>query len=79
MAKNGYEIRLELLQLAESRLRDRYYEAKERFQYLDEKGEAALLSTSLYEQYPVFPTDDEIDSLAQHLIATMSGQNHEKS
>tara|TARA_B100001109_G_C18563355_1_gene335296 strand:- start:207 stop:446 length:240 start_codon:yes stop_codon:yes gene_type:complete len=79
MAKNGYEIRLELLQLAESRLRDRYYEAKERFQYLDEKGETALLSTSLNDQYPVYPTDAEIDALAQHLIATMSGQNNEKS
>ena len=38
MARNPYELRMECLSLAESRLRDRYQEAKERFQYLDERG-----------------------------------------
>tara|TARA_B100000287_G_scaffold376780_1_gene378141 strand:+ start:676 stop:879 length:204 start_codon:yes stop_codon:yes gene_type:complete len=67
MARNPYEIRLELLQLAENRLLNRYQEEKERYQYLDEKGDDPG-------QYPEFPSDADIDQLAKRLIATMSGE-----
>ena len=67
MARNAYEIRLELQQLAENRLRDRFFEAKERFRYLDEQGVDAG-------EYPIFPSDEEIDALTSKLIATMAGE-----
>ncbi len=67
MARNPYEIRLELLQLAENRLLNRYHEEKERYQYLDEKGDDPG-------DYPLFPSDEDIDKLAKKLIATMSGE-----
>ena len=70
MAKNGYELRLELLQLAESRLRDRYQEAKERFQYLDERG--LIADEEAIKLYPEFPTDEQIDKAANDMLSKMS-------
>tara|TARA_R100001460_G_scaffold5717_3_gene15584 strand:- start:239 stop:451 length:213 start_codon:yes stop_codon:yes gene_type:complete len=69
MARNPYELRMECLQLAETRLQNRYNESQRRFEYLDEKG----VEQDPYD-YPIFPTDEEIDALADKLVAKMSGE-----
>ena len=69
MARNPYELRMECLQMAENRLQTRFSEAQARYQYLDEKGVEQCPS-----EYPIYPTDDEIDALADRLIKSMSGE-----
>ena len=69
MTRNPYELRMECLTLAETRLQNRYEETRQRYEYLDEKG-----VVQDPHDYPVFPTDDEIDSLAEKLIKSMSGE-----
>ena len=69
MARNPYELRIECLQMAESRLQNRFTEAQRRYEYLDEKGIEQCPS-----DYPKFPSDDEIDALADRLIKSMSGE-----
>ena len=69
MTRNPYELRMECIQIAENRLRDRYHEAKSKFEYLDDKGIDQDISN-----YPMFPTDDEIEDLADRLIRSMSGE-----
>ena len=72
MARNPYELRMECFQMAESRLRDRFLEEKERFQYLDEKSQADDLT------YPTFPTDEDIRRVANEMIRDISdkGDNY---
>ena len=70
MARNPYELRMECLSLAESRLRDRYQEEKERFQYLDEKG--LIADEESITLYPEFPTDEQIDKAANDMLSKMS-------
>lgn len=55
--------------MAENRLQTRFSEAQARYQYLDEKGVEQCPS-----EYPIYPTDDEIDALADRLIKSMSGE-----
>ena len=69
MARNPYELRMECLQMAESRLQQRYEETKIRYEFLDEKG-----INQNPTDYPLFPSDDEIDALADRLIKSMSGE-----
>jgi len=69
MARNPYELRMDCIRIAEDRLRERYTEAKNRFEYLDEKGIDQDISN-----YPIYPTDDEIEDLAARLIKSMSGE-----
>ena len=69
MARNPYELRMECIQIAENRLLERFQEAKEKFEYLDEKGIDQDIS-----YYPMYPTDDEIEDLADRLIKSMSGE-----
>ena len=69
MARNPYELRMECLSLAENRLQQRFEESKQRYQFLDEKG-----ITQDPTDYPLYPTDDEIDALADRLIISMSGE-----
>jgi hypothetical protein len=69
MARNPYELRMECLQLAEARLQQRFEETKLRYEFLDEKGIAQDPN-----EYPLYPTDDEIDALADRLIKSMSGE-----
>ena len=69
MARNPYELRMEGLQFAESRLQQRFEETKLRYEFLDEKGIAQNPN-----DYPLYPTDDEIDALADRLIKSMSGE-----
>jgi hypothetical protein len=69
MARNPYELRMECLQLAEARLQQRFEETKLRYEFLDEKGIAQDPN-----DYPLYPTDDEIDALADRLIKSMSGE-----
>ena len=69
MARNPYELRMVCIRIAEDRLRERYQEAKSKFEYLDEKGiDQDILN------YPMYPTDDEIEDLADRLIKSMSGE-----
>ena len=68
MARNPYELRMECLQMAETRLANRYYETKSRYTDLLEIG-----IEQDPDDYPVYPTDDEIDALADRLIKSMSG------
>jgi hypothetical protein len=70
MARNPYELRMECIQIAENRLRDRFNEAQRRYEYLDDKG---IIQNA--HEYPVFPTDEEIDALAEKLIKSMSGES----
>ena len=70
MARNPYELRMECLQMAESRLQHRFDESKQRYEFLDEKG---IIQDP--NDYPTYPTDDEIDELADKLIKSMSGVN----
>ena len=69
MARNPYELRMECIRIAEDRLHHRYEETKKRFEYLDEKGIDQDISN-----YPIYPTDDEIEDLADRLIKSMSGE-----
>ena len=69
MARYPYELRMECLQLAEARLQQRFEETKLRYEFLDEKGIAQDPN-----DYPLYPTDDEIDALADRLIKSMSGE-----
>ena len=69
MARNPYELRMECLSLAESRLQQRFEETKLRYEFLDEKGISQDPN-----DYPLYPTDDEIDALADRLIKSMSGE-----
>ena len=68
MTRNPYELRMECLQMAESRLHQRYDEKKQRYEFLDEKG---IIQDR--NDYPTYPTDNEIDELADRLIKSMSG------
>ena len=69
MARNPYELRMDCIRIAEDRLRERYQEEKSKFEYLDEKGiDQDILN------YPMYPTDDEIEDLADRLIKSMSGE-----
>ena len=70
MARNPYELRMECLQMAEARLQQRFDETKQRYEFLDEKG---IIQDP--NDYPTYPTDDEIDELADKLIKSMSGVN----
>ena len=69
MARNPYELRMECLTMAENRLQNRFSEAQRRYEYLSDMG--IELDP---EDYPVFPTDEEIDALADKLVAKMSGE-----
>ena len=69
MARNPYELRMDCLQMAENRLQQRFTESQRRWEYLDDKGIEQDVS-----DYPVYPTDDEIDALAERLIKSMSGE-----
>jgi len=69
MARNPYELRFECLQLAENRLQSRYYETRQRYEYLDEKG-----VNQDPNDYPLYPTDDQIESLADRIVKTMEGE-----
>ena len=69
MARNPYELRMECIQIAENRLRERFQEAKEKFEYLDEKGIDQDIS-----YYPMYSSDDEIEELGDRLIKSMSGE-----
>ena len=55
--------------MAENRLQNRFTEAQRRYEYLADMG---------IEQdphnYPLYPTDDEIEALADRLIKSMSGE-----
>ncbi len=55
--------------MAENRLQNRFSEEQRRYEYLDQKGVEQNPS-----DYPHFPTDDEIDALADRLIQSMSGE-----
>ena len=68
MARNPYELRMECLQMAEARLQQRFDETKQRYEFLDEKG---IIQDP--NDYPKYPTDDQIDELADKLIKSMSG------
>ena len=68
MARNPYELRMECLQIAEARLQQRFDETKQRYEFLDEKG---IIQDP--NDYPKYPTDDQIDELADKLIKSMSG------
>ena len=69
MARNPYELRMECLTMAENRLQNRFSEAQRRYEYLSDMG-----IEQDPEDYPVFPTDEEIDALADKLFAKMSGE-----
>ena len=69
MARNPYELRMECIQIAENRLRERFQEAKQKFEYSDKLGYDIDMSN-----YPNYPTDDEIENLADRLIRSMSGE-----
>tara|TARA_R100000234_G_scaffold74827_1_gene46239 strand:+ start:519 stop:728 length:210 start_codon:yes stop_codon:yes gene_type:complete len=69
MARNPYELRMECLTMAENRLQNRFSEAQRRYEYLSDMG-----IEQDPEDYPVFPTDEEIDALADKLVAKMSGE-----
>ena len=69
MARNPYELRMECIQIAENRLRERFQEAKQKFEYEDKLGFDIDMSN-----YPNYPTDDEIENLADRLIRSMSGE-----
>ena len=69
MARNPYELRMECIQIAENRLRERFQEAKTKFEYSDKLGLDIDMSN-----YPNYPTDDEIENLADRLIRSMSGE-----
>ena len=67
MARNPYELRMECIQIAENRLRERYQEAKLKFEYLDDKGIDQDISN-----YPMFPTDDEIEDFKINSIKNVN-------
>ena len=69
MARNPYELRMECRTMAENRLQNRFSEAQRRYEYLSDMG-----IEQDPEDYPVFPTDEEIDALADKLVAKMSGE-----
>lgn len=69
MARNPYELRMECLTMAENRLQNRFSEAQRRYEYLSDMG-----IEQDPEDYPVFPTDEQIDALADKLVAKMSGE-----
>ena len=69
MARNPYELRMEGIQIAENRLRERFQEEKTKFEYADKLGFDIDMSN-----YPNYPTDDEIENLADRLIRSMSGE-----
>ena len=69
MARNPYELRMECLTMAENRLQNRFSEAQRRYEYLSDMG-----IEQDPEGYPVFPTDEEIETLAAKLLAKMSGE-----
>ena len=69
MARNPYELRMECIQIAENRLRERFQEAKQKFEYSDKLGFDIDMSN-----YPNYPTDDEIENLADRLIRSMAGE-----
>ena len=54
--------------MAESRLQQRFDETKQRYEFLDEKGISQDPN-----DYPEYPSDEEIDALADKLITSMSG------
>ena len=70
MASNPYELRWELLQQAETRLMNRYQAEETRYSVLVEKGEDPG-------EYPKYPTDYQIHSLAMQMNAFISGNNLE--
>ena len=49
---------MECIQIAENRLRERFQEAKTKFEYADKLGFDIDMSN-----YPNYPTDDEIENL----------------
>lgn len=55
--------------MAENRLQNRFSEAQRRYEYLADAG-----VEQDPEDYPVFPTDEQIDALADKLVAKMSGE-----
>ena len=55
--------------MAENRLQNRFSEAQRRYEYLSDMG-----IEQDPEDYPVFPTDEEIETLAAKLLAKMSGE-----
>ena len=67
MARNPYELRWELYQQAENRLVDRYRAQETRYQTLIEKGEDPG-------EYPEYPSDEAIHSLAKSMNAFISGE-----
>ena len=67
MARNPYELRMECLQMAEARLQQRFDETKQRYEFLDEKG---IIQDP--NDYPKYPTDDQIDELSDKLIKYIS-------
>ena len=69
MARNPYELRMECIQIAENRLRERYQEQKAKFEFLDEKG----YDVDALADYPEYPTDSQIENLTDRLIKSMSG------
>ena len=60
MARNPYELRMECLQMAENRLQSRYFENRQRYEYLTDMG----IEQDPY-TYPVYPTDDEIEVILE--------------
>ena len=69
MARNPYELRMECLTMAENRLNSRFNESQRRYEYLADMG----IEQNPHD-YPVYPTDDEIEALADRLIKSMSGE-----
>ena len=69
MARNPYELRMECLTMAENRLQNRFSEAQRRYEYLSDMG-----IEQDPQDYPIFPTDEEISSLADKLMSRMAGE-----
>ena len=69
MTRNPYELRMECLTMAENRLQNRFSEAQRRYEYLPDMG-----IEQDPQDYPIFPTDEEISSLADKLMSRMAGE-----
>jgi len=59
---------MDCLQMAENRLQQRFSEEQRRYEYLDDKG-----INQDPNDYPIYPTDDQIESLADRIIKSMEG------
>ena len=55
--------------MAENRLQNRFSEAQRRYEYLSDMG-----IEQDPQDYPIFPTDEEISSLADKLMSRMAGE-----